>query len=249
MRFSYGNFTHRDNEAKLMAFYVRHRLSDRGRRVSVINEMHLQIECTLPADGTVYTTATAQAWLAGRISQIINAYANDYGDAKFYHDDGTLTRHSMLNAGSLSGVRVVQRSWPSGDGAEYATTRTGYVVLRCEYPDVESQLYSLSEWVQSIGTGGPRWRMQDLETNRPRRYNLNQFTHQKVIQVGRATGFQGYPLSSFGPLYGPQFEHEDVRVVAPGHPRYAGNGFIMYPISWSFRFSLPIPQNSFPWLR
>lgn len=249
MFFKYGNFRHRDNEAKLMAFFVKHRLSPRGRRVSVINEMHLNLELTLPCDGTIYTTATAQAWLRDRISQVIDAYSVDGVDAMFCHDDGTPTRHSMLSAPSLTGVRVVQRSWPSGDGAEYASTRTAYVILRAEYADVESQLYELSEIVHTIGTCGPRWRMCDLQVGRPRRYDQAEYTHQRIIQTGRAIGFQGYPLAFFGPLYGPQFEHEDMREVAPGHPRYAGNGFVHYPITWTFRFSLPTPLNTFPVIR
>lgn len=246
MYFKYGAFQHRDNEAKLMAFFVKSELSRRNRRVKMHYEMHLQLELTLPADGTVYTTTTAQAWLDSRIRQIINAYSLDGQDAIFYHDNGTPTRHSLTSGNSLSGVRVVQRSWPTGDGAEYATTRTGYVVLRASYADVESQLFEYSETVHSIGNGTKRWRAEELEIGAPRSYDLNQRTVQRVIQTGHAIGFQGYPLAYFGPLYGPQFEHGDLREVTPGHPRYMGNGYAYYPISWTFRFTLGTPVNSFP---
>lgn len=244
MFFKYGSYQHPDNEAKLMAYMVRPQYSPRGKQAFVIGEMHVQIEVVLPT-GTIYTTTTAQQYLNGRITEIIAAYENDYQDAKFCHDDGTPTKHSLDNATSISGVQIKHRTWPRGDAAEYATTRTGYVVLQATYINLYSELYSYSEIVRSIGTGAPRWRVQEQVVGAPVGVYLNQQTVQKVIQAGQAVGVEGYPLPFINPLW-PQYEHQDIREVTPGHPQQFGQGWALYPISWAFHFTLPVAQNSIP---
>lgn len=245
MFFKYGGYQHPDNEARLMAFIVRPNHSQRGKRLTTTYEMHIQIEVNIPNSLAGATTAQAQTHLAGRISEIIDAYQEDYKDAAFCHDDGSLTRHSLVNADSLSGVRVTHRTWPKGDGDEYATTRTGYVVLQADYLTPNSQLVLFQEFVRNIGTGGPRWRIQDLEVGNPIVVPLNQRTHQRVIQTGMAVGLQGYVLDYMIPLW-PQFEHLDLREVSPATPRANGQGYTHYPISWTFHMSLPNAANNFP---
>lgn len=245
MYFKYGGYQHPDNEARLMAFIVRPDHSSRGKKMITTYEMHLQIEICLPVSMAGATTAQAQSHLNTRIGEIIDVYANNYRDAVFCHDDGTQTRHSLINADSLSGVRVTHRTWPKGDGDEYATTRTGYVVLQADYLTPDSQLVFFQEVVRNIGTGGPRWRIQDLEVGNPIVTTLNQKTHQRVIQTGVAIGLQGYVLDYMIPLW-PAFEHLDLREVNPATPRANGQGYTHYPISWTFHMSLPAPANNFP---
>lgn len=246
MKFRYGNFEHRENEAVPKAFIVRPRMSPRGTRISSIYEMHLQIDLTLPADGTVWTSTTAQAWFNTEIGRIVDGYSNNYGDAVFMHDDGTPTRHRLESARSISGVTVRHRTWPKGDGAEYATVRTGYVVLQAEYLELDSLLWEFYETVQTVGTTGRRWRFQERVFGRPVPYLTNNWTVQSVTQTGRATGVTTYPLEFLAPIYNLQSEHEDMRIVRPESPRCVGQGYMLYPIHWTYFFELVIPRNTLP---
>jgi hypothetical protein len=245
MYFKYGGYQHPDNEARLMAFIVKPQYSDRGKRLTTDYEMHMQIEICIPTSMAGSTTAECQAYLDGRISEIVTVYESNYQDAVFYHDNGTPTRHRLENGPSLSGVCVTHRTWPKGDGDEYATTRTGYLVLRASYLTPDSQIVNYREFVRNIGTGGPRWRIQDTVTGPPIVVPMAQQTHQRVIQTGMSVGLQGYLLDYMIPLW-PQFEHQDTREVTPGNPRANGQGYTHYPLSWTFHMSLPAPANNFP---
>ena len=246
MKVRYRNLEHRDNEATMMAFIIRPRITPRGKRISSIYEAHLRIDLTVPTDGTVTTTAECQSWLNTEIGKVIDAYGENGGDLIFYHDDGTPTRHSLLSAQSVSGVTVRHRTWPKGDGAEYATVRTGYVVLQAEYIELDSPIWEYRETVRTVSTSGRRWRFQEREFGLPIAYQLNQRTIQHITQSGHAIGTLGYPLDWIAPIYDLNSEHEDLRVVEPSSPRQMGNGFMMYPIQWTFQFSLIVPQNTLP---
>jgi len=245
MYLKYGGYQHPDNEARLMAFIVKPGYSPRGKRQTTVYEMHVQIEICLPLSMAGATTAEAQSHINNRIVELISVYENNYQDVSFHHDDGTKTRHSLDNANSLTGVRITHRTWPKGDGDEYATTRTGYVVFQAEYLTVDSQIVMYQEVVRNIGTGGPRWRVQELEVGNPIVVPLNQRTAQRVIQTGMAVGLQGYVLDYMIPLW-PQFEHLDLREVSPGTPRANGQGYTHFPISWTFHMTLPAAANNFP---
>lgn len=245
MYLKYGGYQHPDNEARLMAFIVKPGYSQRGKRLTTVYEMHVQIEICLPLSMAGATTAEAQSHINDRIVELISVYENNYQDVSFHHDDGTKTRHSLDNANSLTGVRITHRTWPKGDGDEYATTRTGYVVFQAEYLTPDSQIVLFREVVRNIGTGGPRWRVQELETGNPIVVPLNQRTAQRVIQSGVAVGLQGYVLDYMIPLW-PQFEHLDLREVSPATPRANGQGYTHFPISWTFHMTLPAAANNFP---
>lgn len=247
MFFTYGSYRHPDNEVKLLSYLSRSLYSPRGKRWMRVVEMHIQIEVVLDI-GTIYTTATAQAFLKDRINEIITAYDQNYADATFYHDDGTPTPHKLTNANSISGVCVSHRSWPKGDPPEYATTRTAYLKLYAEYLDIDSEIWSWEERCINIGNGAPRWEMQELVVGYPTPVYLTQRTRQRVIQIGSAVGIEGYPLAYITPLW-PQFEHGDRRRIEPGSPTARGQGYTHYPISWTIEQTLAVPQNNFPNLR
>lgn len=246
MKFRYGNYTHPENEAHLMAFFVRPRMNRRGRRVSSFYEMHVQIELILPSTIDSTDKNLSQAWFTSEIQKLVGIYGNNGLDAYFLQDDGTPTSHSLLSGPSISGVTVHQRSYPRGDGAEYATARTIYNVFRAEYVEQDSPLWHYQEIVTNVGAGGPRWEMVPRIKGLPVSYILNQRTPQHVSQVGRAVGVLGYPLSYMAPLYPLNFEHTERRVVAPGTPEFMGNGYMLYPLNWAFHFTLQQPQNNFP---
>lgn len=246
MKFRYGTYTHPENEAHLMGFFVRPRMNRRGRRVSSFYEMHIQVELVLPSTVDSTDKNAVQAWFTTELQKLVQVYGDNGKDAYFLQDDGTITSHSLLSGPSISGVTVHQRSYPRGDGAEYATTRTKYLVFRAEYVEQDSPLWEYREIVTNVGAGGPRWEMVARQVGLPVSYILNQRTPQYVTQVGRAIGVLGYPLAYMSPLYPLNYEHTDRRIVAPGTPEFMGNGYMLYPLNWAFHFSLKQPQNNFP---
>lgn len=245
MYFKYGGYLHPKNEVVLAGFLVHPVYSDRGRRTSMMYEMHLKGEICIN-DPSITTPAQMQAAIKVRINEIIDAYRLNYQDAMFLHDDGvTPTPHCLLNSNSLSGVQLITRSWPKGDQAEYATSRTFHLAFRSEQLDPESELVYYHETLRFIGTGGPRYVVTDTATGPPRYDLVNLRTHQTITQVGTAVGLEGYPLVDIYPLY-PQWEHLERREYILGTPRSRRNGWTHYPIQWAYHFSLPTGTNGAP---
>lgn len=205
MLFRYGNFSHDDGQINLTRMDIRYKRSPRGKRISRINTLHLQGEIC----------QTTQALITSKIEELISVYSNDYQNCGLYQDDGTVTPHALTNDSPdcLSGVRVVERSWPKGGPAEYATARTFHITLEAEYLDVEDNLVDWQETLEFRGNTGPRVVVEETYFG-PRSYVAALKTSQKIIQSGRAIGMSGYVMPP-GALF-PQFEHVDQRYVRLG---------------------------------
>jgi hypothetical protein len=242
---TYGGYRHDDNSVTLASFLVRPRFSPRGRRISTIYEVHLNGEL-INNDPTLTTPALLQAAMATKISALINAYSENYKDFFFRHDDGTATRHSLISADSISGVHVTHRSWPNGSGehGQYATLRDFEIYLTAEYLEEESELIAYNEWFHFHSTGGPMWKV-DNTWDGPNYQLIYPTTFQTVIQKGSAIGLRGYPLIYINSFF-PQWEHVDRRQVEVGTPRSYRNGWIYYPIEWTFHHSLPFGTSAVP---
>lgn len=247
MKFSYRGYTHPDNEVDLAAFMVRPRFSARHRRISSIYQMHLRGQLIIN-DPSIVTPDQLQAAMATKIAKIVDVYAYDDGDAIFRHDNGTPTRHSLISANSITGVKVRHRSWPRGGMDEYATIRTFYIVLEAEFLEPDAQLLYFFEALRFIGTGGPRIVVEDTFDGPPIYQLTNLYTHQKVVQWGSAVGLNGWPLLDVVPLY-PDYEHLDRREITPTSADSFTNGYMNYPVQWTFHFSLPTGTIGFPHLR
>lgn len=236
MYFRYGSYTHPAGEVNLARYLVREKKSNRGRRISLIHTMFLEGEIC----------AYGQAAITARIEQLIDTYSVNYQDAALYQDDGQPTPHSLFNGrpDCISGVRVVQRSWPKGDGAEYATGRTFSITIEAEFDAAESQIIAYEESITIVGNCGPRIEVVELATGAPVLQVLNQKTAQRIIQSGSSIGYGGYVLP-FGSLY-PTFEHVDRRIEKPGTPAFQGQGYRYYPFQWTYFHSLAIPQTPIP---
>ena len=249
MYFQYGGYRHPQNEVDLAAFMVYPKLSHRNRRATTVYEMHLHGQVNIN-DPSLLTPAQLQAAINARVSEIVDAYADDNKDAMFLHDDLTPTRHTLISDRSLSGVKVRRRSWPRGGQEEYATCRTFYIVLSAEYLEPSAEITYLVESVRHIGTGGPRFVVTENYVGPPTVQVVNQMTTQKIIQHGMAIGLEGWPRQGvhFSPLW-PQFEHLDQREITPSLPQSFSNGWIEYPITWQYTFTLPYPTNTYPTLR
>jgi hypothetical protein len=230
--FRYGGHQHPVNECNLVRVDQRNSLSPRGRRLQNTLTFYLMGELQ-------YTGAE----LIAKCSDLINAYRNDYGNAALYYDNGTATTHQMDNGTSVSGVRVLHRSWAKGDAAELANKRTFSIVLQASYDDCEDQIVSWTERLRYIGNTGPRFEVIDT-FNGPQFLQTAAVTAQRIIQTGVAVGYSAHPLPP-GPVF-PGFEHQDQRQVELISGRMQGQGARFFPTTWQYVHTLPTYSETIP---
>lgn len=239
--FAWGAYEHPEGEVDLYSYDVRNRLSPRGLRVSTIHTMHI--------GGTI--CAVDQPTLLTRCQEIVDEYEFDNRDAILYDNTSPTplaTTFAMYTdaADSISGTRVIHKSWPKGGYEELVTARTFSVQIQCEFEEVYDQVMSFREHLRFIGTGGARIFAVDLATGTPELQAINQYTHQRIIQYGHAVGWAGYP-SYPGPIFSsPVLEHLDRREIELHGPTFRGKQYRGYEVSWRYEFSAATAQVAVP---
>lgn len=217
---------------------IRYRHSARGHRVSRIDTLYLRGEIM----------ASGAAAVISQCQTIIDAFDVDYGSACLYLDDGTPTKHGLENDNpfNMTGVRVIERSWPKGGAEELANMRTFQVTLEAEYADDETQLLEWTETLEYFGNTGPRFEVVDTYFG-PRSNPLCLRTAQRIVQSGHALGFTAnvLPPGSFAPA----LEHVDRRYVKFGSGQQQGKLACYFPTWWTYYHSTAISQDSFPTTR
>ena len=233
MYFQYGSYRHTDNEVDITSLNIQRMYSPRN---TMTFDRH-----TLIVQG--HLCVSGQAELRSAITALENAYSRDYYDAGLYHDDGTRSAHGLDNLDSINGVRIQSLSFPNGGDGEYATGRTYSIVLQADYLNLEDSIYSFSESIRLMGTGGPRWELVPTPAGPPYPLVQNLFTPQYIVQEGEAVGWQAQPVLP-GPLFPENWEHTDRRVVSVRSPLFIGrHGKYMWPIRWRYMFSTVSPVN------
>jgi len=238
MFFRYGPYQHPDDEVLLQSFEQIPVRSPRGTRREVLSRMRV----------TGDIIATGQDAIAARIDELVLAYAEDYRDAALYHDDGTITRHALLNnvVQNATGVQITHRSWPRGDPAEYATYRHFSIGFQARYTELDSDLMEYRESVRKMGSGGPMYGFVTMSSGPPRRQTIADQTPVRIIQSGYAVGYSTYPLVYVpGPLY-PDLEFVHLREVGIVTPSFAGQRWTDYTVSWRYEMASPVNVNPVP---
>jgi hypothetical protein len=248
MYFKYGGHTHPAGEVNLVNMEAIGLYTDRNERWATQYRMHITGELCY----------TGQSNLRPKIEELIAAYTDNDQDATLFESDGTASPHRLINADSITGVKVVHRSWPSDGPDEYATVRTFHIVLQATYLDADSGILSFEENVrifQKAGEQEYRWRIGNTYTpvanpggNRPFvintpaliRQTIRPDQWQYVIQEGTLVGLQSYLIDQIPPpLFSEERERGHRRIVSYGAPDWAGRGFIRFPLSWRYEFFLP----------
>lgn len=244
MYFKFGSYKHADNEVDLTQFSVQRLYSPRNRlafkRATVVLQGHL--------------LAVGQADNKEAIQALQSAYRYDLvnpgdGDAGLYHDDGTKSAHFLDQASSINGIRVQNLLFDKEDGGEYATGRRYSVVLQADYMvDWEDTIYTFQERVIHIGDTSHDWEYVPQFIAPPVQQMNHVHTVEKIIQTGEAVGIQGYPL--LPPTLLPDAQrHGNLDRVEYGSCRYVGrNQLMLYPVSWQYVYSMPVPTTVVPHL-
>lgn len=231
----YAGHTHPDNECNLVRVSYRTQPSSRGKRLNTVVTFYLQ--------GEILDTGAA---LFSKVNALVNAYQGDYGNFT-YSIDGAVTHALYSNTPDcVTGVRVVDRSWSRGDGAELAVKRTYTITLQATYDTAESELVYWQESIHYIGNTGPRYEI--IETfNGPVSVLTAQSTAQRIIQSGKAVGYSSYVLPP-GP-YAPANEHQDQREVTITGGVNLGQMSRFYTTSWQYRHTFGTYTELFPQTR
>jgi hypothetical protein len=174
------------------------------------------------------------------------AYSTNGRDLILYQSDGTTeTAHKILSAQTMGGTRVTKLpSYPSGEGAEYATFRRYEIVVEADYAVWDQNLVAWIETVSYRGRGGEVWRLMPVLVGPWPRQTLHTNSPYSAVQRGRAVGQFSYPVAP-PPLW-PLDEHRDAGGGEYSGPRRHGNTFTDYETTWEYTFESNNPLVGFP---
>lgn len=231
----YGNYAHPIGECEisLTADVVE---NDAYEPIEVIRRV--QVSGLLLAD--------SPAAMNAKVSALQAAYSANGYDFRVYLPNGTtVSRLTLLNAGSNGGVRITQLpSFPSIAGAGYVTNLKYTLALEARYPVANSSslLKSFEETLTFEG-GGPVYGWLKPLAGKPVKQLLRQNDTYRATQTGSAVGAYSRP-SPPSPLWASSM------LVAPTttkrSPLRRGSGFVDYGISWSYQFESDSPLRAEP---
>lgn len=239
----YGDYEHPENEVNLVRFECIQLRSPRNKQIAKLYRMYVSGEIQADTFQGIYD----------RVQELIETYYYERKGAVSYWINGVKTQHGLLNdaaQGSMTGVRIINRSWPHGRPSEWVNARNFSITFEEivaiasgvneageANPDADAQTLKWSEQIYWQGTTGPYWRYR-VTQNGMQRETIFPRMPMRLIQVGDNIGYQGYVVPP-GPILGTDFEHGESRVVVPGTPVWQGlqNGY--FPFSWRYEFEVP----------
>jgi len=225
---TYGSYVHTDNEVNLVTFSTQTRYSPRNKRLSQTK--------TLSLWGELIYSSTAS--IISKINEVEQAYSQDYLD--FRYTVGGSEAHTLLNSSNcISGVKVLQRSFPKGDPSQLATTRSFSVTLQATYDVSEVDLVSWTESIRTIGTGGPKFFVVETIAG-PIAIYVTLNSAQYYSQQGMAVGYSNY-ISPPGPV-NTAGEFQDRRVIDYISGRNMGQALRFFTTKWSYYMGRDIGQ-------
>jgi len=227
-----GGFTHADNEVNLVSMDYRKVFSPRNRALIEVRTVKLSGEF-------IYTDTQS---IVNQINAAINAY-QDYRD--FRYTVGGVLAHQLLNDSScISGVKVIDKNFPSGSPEQLATTRTFGATLQAKYDVAEDNIVQWTESLEVIGTGGP---IKNLVNTLYGPILLITSISSAVIvgQRGTALGFNTYPNPP-APIGNSGAEFLDRRRITQTGGTQQGTGIRYFRTSWSYQFAFSFIQSAVP---
>lgn len=229
MRLRFGNYWHGVGEVSV---------SIARQTIESAMGVPYEIAHTWGVQGRLVGDSTAE--IVSQILALERAYATGFKDAALVDNNG-LVCHALLNAGSTTGVRVVQPpSYPTGTGAELVTYRDYTLTLTATYPVVGRPLYrAFAESVRLWG-GLPNRKMVDVLNGPAVPYVSGKRTAYYASQSGSAVGYYGWPPIP-GPLFGSLLLDGPNHPVSFDTPQFREGRATDWPVSWSYQFSSPTP--------
>ncbi len=181
-----------------------------------------------------------------------NALSVQFLDLVFRADDGTVTPLSLLNAGSITGVRITDGPHFEGtSGAEYVGVREFSFEAEAEYPLRAAPLFLDFTETLSFEGGGPTYGFRRNVNGIPQKQRVWPATEYFLTQSGRLTGYLNYPAVSAIP--GARFPAALLKagsVKKEGPQRKGPSGWEGFPVTWEYHMvaSTPFPSGAVPTL-
>lgn len=245
----YGSYSHAAGEINLVRIQRRSLYSPRNQQFLRRDTFFLRGE--IRADGSLTDIGDIQDDINTKITALEVAYQFDGQDFVFVMDTTPEANsvHIIDSSQTIGGTVVQQRpSYPVGSPCEFSNKRTYEIILYGDYPEVESQIYSVDESFEFIGTTGAQRQWINFIDVDPEIFEVWPQSFQMIYQRGRAIGVDGY----YG-LYGPAFveganiiEHVDRRRITLSTPQSYRNDYILYPNSWLYVFESRTAQSGAP---
>jgi len=218
---TWGSTSFADNEVNLVNVNTTSRFSQRNRRLQ--NIVSMQCFGEIQAANVALIVAQANAYDA----------ALSVNNQDFRYTVAGSIAHAMLNDSScLSGTRIVQKSFPKGDGTELANRRSFSFTVQAVYDAVDDDLVSWQESVETVGDGGPRFFILESALTVPVGIVTANNTVVAYNQRGMAVGYSAYPTPP-GPV-NPAGEMRAARRITRMSAQQLGNGLRFFPIKWSY---------------
>lgn len=208
---------------------------------------------TISVDATL--DGTGQAALTAAEDACKLALAQSYQDFILKQDSGAASGTRLINQESLSGVRVVSGpDFYDASNGEYVNQRKVRFTAEAVYvyPGSESAIVSWTETLSVQGDGGPDhvWRFP-INKFDPFPQEVSRRSLIVTTQSGSAVGHVRYP--DFPP---PRFGKRPRNAVFVGKaavnntgtPKALGQGWIEWPINWSYQWNSIVVLAGTPYL-
>lgn len=199
-----------------------------------------------------YLEGSGQAALTALEKAMKSALLTPGQDLLFLCDDGSQSATCLLNASSLSGVRITDGPhFKDVMGPEYVTQRHFEFTAEADYAVngmTPTTLIEASETLKFSG-GGPLYITKPAIWGPPQRQKVYEQTVSKAIQSGYAVAFGGDQAPHFPEVPGPIWPFaliESPDVTYP-HPKRMGRlNYGLWRIEWEYKFEWPAPLVGIP---
>ncbi len=234
MQLSYGSYSWADNACRVTnsAEYMRNEA-----------ERPYQIRKSVQVAG--YLDGSSNAAVNAAVISMENALAVPYRDLVLALTAGGQSAVSLLNSGSIDGVKLTGPvRYPDGTGADYVTYRKFEFEMGACYPLAGTNNLLIS-WQESLtyGGGNPLFIVKNAINGPPQRQMVFPQTAFTVTQSGSAVGYQKYPLAP--PPTFPAALKQSGNIVRRS-PKRQGTKYVEWPISWTYEFESVTPLIGLP---
>jgi hypothetical protein len=190
-----------------------------------------------------FIQAASQSALTTALRLLELAYSADGFMAVFLDNSGRNTVHTLGDATSRGGCKVINFGYTMQSGAEYSTFRSYQISLEAEYDNVFAGVEEFTETITWKGNCGPRIVWKKNLNGAPQKQITYPQTTQRIVQRGTIIG-KFSAITPPPPLW-PQYflpEEEELSDTSPLRFGPIGRPYYMrYARSYAYYFESPIP--------
>lgn len=226
MLYRHGSFTSEDGEWSLRGFVATRVRNARNR--PQYERRVLSTSFCIVRDG--------QADIKSRFDAIYQGLRQDGVNSGFLHDGGQPSLLYLPNAGSVSGVQVVQLpSIEARNGADYATGLEGSFSVQADYTTSEDS--NVLDYRESVTTQGSGLGLKSLivtDTGQPLIVQTSAYSHCRATQSGYlvTSGAWGIPNP---PIWSDLLVNPSSAVTYEA-PTFNGNELTGFRVAWNYEF-------------